>query len=123
LRIEDRAIYGNDYAKAICATKINLCFLRRVNRDRQTSRSIEIPACAGFMLAERTEEHLALFSEGVEAEYFGSDAELLDKAKHYLADEQKRREIAENGRQRCVSGKYDHHSFLLRALHDIDALA
>jgi spore maturation protein CgeB len=122
LKIEDRAIYGNDYTKAICATKINLCFLRKANRDRQTTRSIEIPACGGFMLAERTEEHLALFKEGVEAEYFGSDSELLDKVKHYLADEQKRHKIAENGRRRCVSGKYDHHSLLLRALHEIGAL-
>ncbi|MEK9723265.1 MAG: hypothetical protein VW405_07240, partial [Rhodospirillaceae bacterium] len=42
------------YTKGIAATKINLGFLRKVNRDLQTDRSVEIPACGGFMLAEHS---------------------------------------------------------------------
>ncbi len=38
LRVEDRALFGDDYAKAICSFSINLCFLRKLNRDLQTTR-------------------------------------------------------------------------------------
>jgi spore maturation protein CgeB len=63
------------------------------------------------MLAERTAEHLALFTEGVEAEFFGSKEELLEKCRFYLSRSGKREIIAGSGRQRCLrSGySYEHH--------------
>jgi len=106
LQIEIGDLGDYNYAKAITATDINLCFLRKVNRDLQTTRSIEIPACGGFMLAERTDEHLALFEEGKEAEFFSSNDEMLGKINYFLANPDKRQRIAEAGRKRCIDSGY-----------------
>jgi len=106
LLVKRRPIYGLDYTKALNATKINLCFLRKLNRDLQTSRSVEIPACGAFMLGERTDEHERLFTEGVEAEYFEGVEELEEKCRRYLEDDATRTAIARRGRDRCVAGAY-----------------
>jgi spore maturation protein CgeB len=99
-------LWGDDYARGICSFAVNLAFLRKENRDLQTTRSAEIPACGGFMLAERTPEHQRLFQEGVEAEFFDSPEELLAKIQFYLDNEDKRRAMAAAGRQRCLDGGY-----------------
>jgi spore maturation protein CgeB len=120
LRLEGRPLWSDDYASAISAFRINLCFLRKINRDRHTTRSIEIPACGGFMLAERTDEHLALFEEDREAVYFSSDGELLEKVRWYLAHEDERARIAEGGRRRCWTGGYAYEHRLTRVLAFLD---
>lgn len=106
LVFHDCYLYGKDFRCAITQAKICLNFLRKLNRDRQTSRSVEIPACGGFMLAERTDEHQALFAEGLEAEYFGDNAELLSKVRRYLHDEDLRQKIARAGYRRCLESGY-----------------
>jgi spore maturation protein CgeB len=116
LVLENRPFWGDDYARAICSFDINLCFLRKCNRDWQTTRSIEIPACGGFMLAERTEEHRRLFEEGKEAEFFSSERELLDKTRYYLDHADARRSIAARGFQRCVRDAYSYPDRLQKVL-------
>ena len=112
LTIEHRAVYGEDYVKALCATHINLCFLRKMNRDQHTSRTFEIPACGAFMLAERTDEHLALFTDGKEAVFYGSDREMLEKARYYLKHKDEREWIARAGRERCLESGHSFHDRL-----------
>lgn len=113
------AVYGSDYARVISSTRINLTFLRKLNRDLQTTRTIEIPACGGFMLAERSAEHARLFREGAEAEFFEQAEELLAKTRFYLAHEPQRAAIAAAGRMRCIDSDY---SYAARLRSGIEAL-
>jgi spore maturation protein CgeB len=82
---------------------------------------MEIPACAAFMLAERTSEHLRLFEEGREAAYFDGDEEMVGKARYYLERDDERVAIAAAARRRCVESGYSHHDrlrYMLRVLRD-----
>jgi hypothetical protein len=121
LRIKGPFIYGDDYARGICSFDICLGFLRKINRDLHTAKTFEIAACGAFMLAERTSEHLELFEEGKEAEFFGNNEELLEKVKYYLAHESERRQIAQAGRERCLRSGYSNHERLKEILSSISA--
>lgn len=122
LRIERQAVFGERYARIVCSFDMNLHFLRKANRDLQTTRSIEIPACGAFMLAERTREHLDLFEEGREAEYFASGRELEEKVRYYLDHPREREAIGRAGRERCLKSGYSNlerlRFMLARALDD-----
>jgi len=106
LDVKDEFLFGTDYSKAICASRININFLRKINRDEVTSRSVEIPACGGFMITERTQRHMEFFDEDREAVFFDDNEELLSKVKYYLAHEDERQEIAAAGRKRCLKSGY-----------------
>jgi spore maturation protein CgeB len=119
LLVEAKPVYNEDFIKVINSTKINLNFLRKMNRDKHTSRSLEIPACQGFMLAERTDEHMQLFEEGKEAEFFSYPDELIEKIKYYLAHEEERQRVAKAGRERCIRSGYSHHERLKVMLEEV----
>ena len=119
LIVEGAGLRGEDYCKSLQATRINLCFLRKINFDQQTTRSVEIPACGGFMMAERTAEHLAMFEEGKEAAFFSNNEELLDKCSYYLAHEQERAVIAELGLKRCIASDYSNRGMIRNILKAI----
>ena len=104
-------------AEAIQANRICLGLLYHENRDLHTSRTFEIPACGGFMLAERTEEHRMFFEEDKEAVYFDSFEEMLNKIRFYLAHESLRAKIAYAGLRRCTSS---HATYMDRALFALE---
>ncbi|WP_373161993.1 glycosyltransferase [Bacteroides uniformis] len=117
IEFRGKELLDETYCKAICGCKISLCFLRKINLDLQTTRSVEIPACGSFMLAERTKEHLAMFEEGKEAAYFSSDKELLEKCRYYLTHEEERKQIAAAGHERCTNSGYSNYD-RIRAIID-----
>jgi hypothetical protein len=122
LMIEARPIYNDDYVKAICASAINLCFLRRGNRDKQTCRSVEIPACGGFMLHERNDEIEALFRAGREAAYFSGDTELIEQC-HFWHDKlEQTQRIGHDAHLRVDTLRLSHKSVLASLFDKIDTI-
>ncbi len=108
--IQYRDAEGHEYRKALCGGKIAVHFLSRWNRDTQSSKSFEIPACGVMLLAERTEDHQLSFEEDKEAVFFSSIEELIDKATFYLKNEPLRKKIAEAGHKRCIESGYSNES-------------
>jgi len=116
---EPREVWGDDYARALSACKIGLCFLSKWNKDLANSRMFEIPACGAFMLCERNKENVRVFEEGREAEFFGTPEELVEKARHYLAHPDERKRIAAAGYVRCHRSGYDYASRMKWMLEQI----
>lgn len=114
--IEGRGLIGDDYARAICNFDINLAFLRKAARDEVTTRSLEIPACGGFMLAERTAAHRGLFDEGREAVFFASDEELLNQCRYFQDHTEEALRIGARGRKRCLRDGYGNRARLQQML-------
>jgi spore maturation protein CgeB len=112
-------IYEDRYAGVVAASQIALGFLRELNPDQHTTRSFEIPAIGGFMLADRTEDHREFFEEGKEAEYFSSDDEFRDKVRFYLANGTARARIARAGHERCMTSGYSYDDRIRTVLDEL----
>lgn len=109
LSIEGRPVYGDDYRRTVSASAINLCFLRKGNRDLQTCRSIELPAMGAFMMHEAGPEMERLFAPDLEAVYFTSTADLIARCRRWLADPAGRAAIAAAARRRATEDGHSHH--------------
>lgn len=73
-------------------------------RIRQSKgRPLEIALCGGFILSQYAAGIEDMFSIEKEFDLFSSKEEMLQKIQFYLANEEKRMEIAENGYQRALS--------------------
>lgn len=116
LILERRPVSGDDYVRAMLATPLQLGFLRKQVDDRHTDRSVEIPACGAFLLAERSDEHLELFEDGREAAFFDGPVEMLERARFYLNHPELRAAVARAGRARCLRSDYSHHGACQRIL-------
>lgn len=119
-RIYPYQLEGLDYVKALCAAKIALQIPSRVARDTHSSRSLEIPACGTLMLAERTVDHQILFAEDVEAVFFSSIDEAVDKAKYYISHDRERQKIATKGYERCITSGYSNHERMKQMLELVE---
>ncbi|AGA89817.1 hypothetical protein Thimo_0995 [Thioflavicoccus mobilis 8321] len=99
-------VYQDAYAAKLSGMDVGLGFLTKLGPEVVTTRSLEIPACGTFLLAERTEKHYEIFKEGEEAEFFSSKDELVDKARYYLAHPLPRERIAAAGYRRFLDGPF-----------------
>jgi hypothetical protein len=99
-------LYLDRYREAIWRSKINLSFLTWANQDEFVHKSFEIAGCGGFLLAERSDGHMARFRENEEAVFFAGREELAAKIRRYLPDEAARAKIAAAGCRRAERDGY-----------------
>ena len=104
---EIKPLYGAEYNLAINSSKIALVFLSQLNRDTYTRRCFEIPAAGTFMLAPRNPDLQSLFKEGVEAEFFATRDEMMDKIRYYISNDSARKAIAKAGRERLLGDGHE----------------
>jgi hypothetical protein len=87
------------------AAKVNLCLVRRANRDGHVMRSFEIAAAGGCMLAEDTNEHREIFGpEGEATVYFRNAEEAVERARALLCSSSERKRLAADLHRRIVGG-------------------
>jgi spore maturation protein CgeB len=99
--------FGEGYVKALTGAKLCLAFLSHLNRDTYSRRSFEIPACECLMLSERSDDLTRLYAAGEEAVFFTSPTDLVEQAQALLSDDNRRKQIAKAGRERCVGDGHD----------------
>lgn len=119
LSVHEYGLYGEKYVNALASFDIGIGLLSKYMSEQHTTRTFEIPAAGTFLLAERTPEHQSFFKEGIEAEFFSSPEELVDKAKFYLDNPALREKIAKAGRDRCWTSGYDNDSIIKGILDKI----
>ncbi|QMV18015.1 glycosyltransferase [Granulicella sp. 5B5] len=115
-------LYGAAYRKAIWDAKINLSFLTHSNQDEFVHKSFEIAACGGFLLAERSEGHLARFVEDEEAVFFTGYEECAAKIRQYLPDVAARGRIAAAGRARAGRDGYGNDAQMAKVVERVRPL-
>ncbi|TCT00540.1 CgeB family protein [Aquabacter spiritensis] len=94
-----------DLQRLTAQAAVNICLVRRANRDGHVMRSFEIPAIGGFMLAEDTQEHRDLFGpDGACLRYFSGPEEAGRLAHWALAHPQERVRMARALHDRITRG-------------------
>jgi spore maturation protein CgeB len=89
------------------AAKVNLCLVRRANRDGHVMRTFEIAACGGCMLARDTDEHREIFGpQGEVVVYFRDAKEAAQRARTLLCDLSERKRLAAGVHRRIVGGAH-----------------
>ena len=99
------------------AAKVNLCLVRRANRDGHVMRSFEIAAAGGCMLAEDTDEHREIFGPDGEAViYFRTPAEAAERSMWLLSRPAERIRLTTAIRARVGIAKNTYRARLLTML-------
>lgn len=102
-----RLVWGDDYNRALCGARIALCFFSKLNRDTYTRRCFEIPASGTLLLSEFSSDLASLYCEGVEADFFRSRDEMMEKIRKYLSDDLARTRVADAGARRVREDGHD----------------
>lgn len=102
------------------AAKVNLCLVRRANRDGHVMRSFEIAAIGGCMLVEDTAEHREIFGpDGECVVYFRTPAEAATRARALIAAPSERARLASSVQARISQGGHTYRHRLAAMLENL----
>ena len=104
-RVVDRSIWGEQLHQVLVSSRIVLNITRSHFYGAETGinlRIFEALAAGAFLLTDYCDELTELFVVGEEIEVFRSSAELVEKVEYYLANPEKRLEIARRGHQKFL---------------------
>lgn len=99
--------YYNNMPVVFRDSKINLNITVRSIRTGIPLRVMDIMAAGGFLLSNYQEELAEYFIDGEDMVLYYDDEDMMNKIQYYLANDDERRRIAENGRKK-VAEKYDY---------------
>ena len=80
-------LWGNDYFNLITNIKINIALNSKIVNDTQTTRTIELSAYSGFLLAEKTKDTQEIFGKELNNTLFKDFSELKQKINFYLKND------------------------------------
>jgi spore maturation protein CgeB len=115
-----RMVWGIEYNKALCGSKIALCFLSKLNRDTYTRRCFEIPATKTLMLSEYSDDLNSMYKKGVELDFFKDKFELQERVKYYINNPYERCKVAAAGFLRVKLAGYDIDSTVSKMILDAE---
>jgi hypothetical protein len=104
--VQHATVWGDEYARTALSFDINLGIVSAQNRSHTATRTFQVPALGAFQIHQRNELVTRYFEEGVEAEFFDSDDELVKKCRYYLEHPEERQRIAAAGQRRCRESGY-----------------
>jgi spore maturation protein CgeB len=107
---------NTDYAKGIALSKLALCLPSKQNRDQMTSRSSEIPAIGGLLVAQQSEAHAQMYRNGEEAVFFDDAASCAAICTELLNDPARRERIRLAGMARVRASQYYNEPAMARIL-------
>lgn len=96
----------SEMAVAISSSKITFNMVRAEHICSYSMKTLEIPACGGFMLTNWTEDQAMLFEDGKECVFYNTMGEMVDKARYYLENESEREKIRRAGMRAVAPHTY-----------------
>ena len=103
--ITNKIAWLEDMARVADSTKIIVDALTKNQNDKINLKNLQVPACGGFLITNRTDIILELFEEDKEIVCYDSYEELRSKCEYYLLHEEERRAIAINAHKKVVDGQ------------------
>jgi hypothetical protein len=98
---QGRSLFGEEFARAVASSKVNLNVIDDTNFPAPNNRFFEIPCLGGLQLSSACPEMEDEFQQGRDICYYREVGEIPDLVRNLLADETHRAEIARAGAEKA----------------------